>query len=69
MYIVKSDDLFQSLWNFYSIDDMKKEIINIGIYNINNNSNISNLPIIKEIDLSFSSNQTLKLFIIIKYKI
>ena len=61
MYIVKSDDLFQSLCNFYSIDDTKKEIINIGIYNINNNSNISNLPIIKEIDLSFSSNQTLKI--------
>ena len=63
LYIVKSDDLFQSLCNFYSIDDANKIIIDIGIYNINNNSINSNKPLSKEIDISlyFSSKQTLNI--------
>ena len=63
LYIVKSDDLFQSLCNFYSIDDKNKKIIDIGIYNINNNSIEANQTINKEIDINlyFSSKQTLKI--------
>ena len=63
LYIVKSNDLFQSLCNFYSIDDTNKKIIDIGIYNINNDSIGSNQPLNKEIDINlyFTSKQTLKI--------
>lgn len=61
LYIVKSDDLFQSLCNFYSIDDINKEIIDIGIFNISNKTYESDQPINKEIKLNFSAKQTLKI--------
>ena len=61
IYIVKSDDSFLSLCNFYNIKDENKEIIDIGTYNINNNSIESNQTINKEIEVYFSPNQTLKI--------
>lgn len=61
IYVVKSDDSFLSLCNFYNIKDENKEIIDIGTYNINNNSIESNQTINKEIEVYFSPNQTLKI--------
>ena len=61
LYIVKSDDLFLTLCNFYNIKDINKEIIDIGIYNINSNSSESNQPINQEIELHFTPNQSLKI--------
>ena len=61
LYIVKSDDLFLSLCNFYNIKDLNKEIIDIGIYNINSNSSESNQPINQEIELHNITNQNLKI--------
>jgi len=61
LYIVKSDDSFHSLCNFYNIKDLNKEIIDIGTYNININSSEANQPINKEIQLNITPIQTLKI--------
>ena len=66
LYIVKSDDYFLTLCNFYNIEDLNKEIIDIGTYNINSNSSEANQPINQEIKLNITQNQNLKVGLFFK---
>ena len=66
LYIVKSDDYFLTLCNFYNIKDLNKEIIDVGTYNINSNSSEANQPINQEIKLNITQNQNLKVGLFFK---
>ena len=66
LYIVNSDEDFQTLCHYYYIDANNKTIKDIGTFQINTGSNETDQPITKEIELDYSKKQTLKIGIFYK---